>query len=420
MKNMRTIILAAGKGTRMKSQLPKVLHKVCGKPILSYVLDLAKAIGSLKIYVVLGHQYDEVKKILSDDCIAVRQQKLLGTADAIKSVEKYLQSYCGDILILSGDAPLLQKATLKKIIERHKQSKAVCTFLTAVVHDSKGYGRVLRGDNQKVYAIREEKDAIGFEKDVAEINVGVYCMQAKELFKTLKQVRLNNKKKEFYLTDLIELFYNKRMRIETVEVSDAQEGLGINTRMDLAVAENVLRQRILKDLMLSGVTIVDPLTTYIHSDVKIGQDTIIRPCTFIENNVRIGKKCLIGPCARFRPGTRIANNVEIGNFTEVNASKLGSGVFMKHFSYLGDATVGKNANIGAGVVTANFDGKKKNFTKIGDHAFVGSDSILVAPISIGKKAVTGAGSVVTRNKNVPDYAVAVGVPAKIISKRTNL
>ena len=168
------------------------------------------------------------------------------------------------------------------------------------------------------------------------------------------------------------------------------------------------------------MTIVDPLTTYIRSDVKIGQDTIIRPCTFIENNVRIGKKCLIGPCARFRPGTRIANNVEIGNFTEVNASKLGSGVFMKHFSYLGDATVGKNANIGAGVVTANFDGKKKNFTKIGDHAFVGSDSILVAPISIGKKAVTGAGSVVTRNKNVPDYAVAVGVPAKIISKRTNL
>jgi len=240
------------------------------------------------------------------------------------------------------------------------------------------------------------------------------------LFGILNRVKINKKKKEFYLTDLIEIFTNKGLRVETVEAEDANEGLGINTRIDLAKAERILRQRILNNLMLSGVTIVDPSTTYIQTDVKIGQDTIIRPCTFIERNVRIGRNCLIGPCARFRPGTRIADKVEIGNFTEVNASKLNSGVFMKHFSYLGDATVGKNANIGAGVVTANFDGKKKNPTKIGDSAFIGSDSILVAPVTIGKKAITGAGSVVTRNKNIPDYAIAVGVPAKIISKRENL
>ncbi len=417
MKELRTIILAAGKGTRMKSDIPKVLHAICGKPIIRYVLDIAKALGSLKIYVVLGHKSDMVKKVLSESVIAVEQPKMLGTADAVKCAENYFRSYRGDVLIMCADTPLLNKATVKRIVQKHKKSKTACTFLTAVVHDPKGYGRIIRGNGGGVVAIREDKDAVGFERDIAEINVGVYCCESKELFNALKEIKMNKKKKEFYLTDIIEFFFEKGLKVATVETEDPFEGLGINTREDLAMAETILRQKILKDFMLQGVTIVDPSMTYIDVNAKIGYDTVIYPFTFIEADVRIGSNCQIGPFARIRSGTRIEKKVEIGNFTEVSRAKVGSGTFMKHFSFVGDSSIGENVNIGAGMVTANFDGQQKHPTKIADGAFIGSGAILVAPAKIGKKAVIGAGSVVPKGKTIPDGSVAVGVPAKIISKK---
>ncbi len=413
MQNLRTIILAAGKGTRMKSDTPKVLHKVCGKPILQYVLDVACALGSLKTYVVVGHKGGSVKDYIPKELIAVDQPQLLGTADALRRAEKHLKGYRGDLLVLCGDTPLLDKKTVADIVRRHKKTKAVCTLLTAVVTDPGGYGRIIRNAKGDVVAIREEKDASAQERNIGEINVGVYCFQSQALFKALRDVRLNTKKKEFYLTDVIDGFYGRRMKIESVETKDPSEGLGVNTREDLAAAEAILRRRVLKDLMLEGVTIVDPQTTYIDAGARIGKDSCIRPFTFIEGNVCIGERCTIGPFARLRPGVRIGHDVEIGNFTEVSRSTIGDRTLMKHFSYLGDSVVGGHVNIGAGAVTANYDGRQKNVTTIGDGAFIGSDAILIAPVKIGRKAVVGAGSVVTKGKMVPEGGLAVGVPAKI-------
>ena len=417
MGNLRTVILAAGKGTRMKSDCPKVLHKVCGKPIVEYVLDAAKAAGSLKTYVVVGYKGDAVKKQLGPGPIIVRQPKLSGTADAVRRVAGHLKNYRGDVLILCGDTPLLNKTVIKELVGKHKNSKAVCTFLTATAGDPRGYGRIIRDERGKVVAIREDKDALDHERNIAEINVGVYCVQSRALFGALKRIRLNEKKKEFYLTDIIDLFYQDGSRIETVTTEDPVEGLGVNTKEDLAVAERVIREKILKNFMRDGVTIADPATTYIDADVKIGKDTCIRPFTIIEKDVRIGDRCVIGPFARLRPGVRLGNGVEIGNFAEVSRTKIGNKTLMKHFSFLGDALVGSDVNIGAGTITANFDGVRKNQTKIGNGAFIGSDSILIAPVKIGNKAVVGAGSVVTKGKVVPDGGIAVGVPAQIKARR---
>lgn len=417
MGNLRTVILAAGKGTRMKSDVPKVLHEVCGKPIIEYVFDAAKAAGSLKTYVVIGHKGNAVKKRLSPGAMIVRQPKLSGTADAVRRVEGLLKNYRGDVLVLCGDTPLLNRAVIKELVGKHKRSKAVCTFLTATVDDPQEYGRVIRNERGEVVAIREDKDAAEHEKGIAQINVGVYCVQSRALFGALRRVRLNEKKKEFYLTDIIDLFHQGGLRIETVTLEDPVEGLGVNTKEDLAAAERVIRERILKNFMRDGVTIVDPATTYIDADVRIGKDTCIRPFTIIEKDVRIGDRCVIGPFARLRPGVRLGKGVEIGNFTEVSRTKIGNKTLMKHFSFLGDALVGANVNIGAGTITANFDGVRKSQTKIGNGAFIGSDSILIAPVKIGNRAVVGAGSVVTKGKVVPDGGMAVGVPAKIKARR---
>jgi bifunctional UDP-N-acetylglucosamine pyrophosphorylase/glucosamine-1-phosphate N-acetyltransferase len=366
--------------------------------------------------VVLGHQSNLIKATLAENIFTVDQPKMLGTADAVKCTEAHLMDYQGDILILCGDTPLLNKTTVKRIIQKHKKTKSVCTFLTAVIHSPKGYGRVIRDKNGDAVAIREDKDAVGLERDIAEINVGVYCCQSGGLFKSLKEIKINEKKKEFYLTDIVEFFSKNGLRVETVKTEDPLEGLGVNTREDLAAAETVLRQRVLSRLMLDGVTIVDPTTTYIDEDTKIGYDTRIYPFTFIEGDVRIGRNCKIGPYARLRRGTRIDDYVEIGNFTEVSRTKIGSKTYMKHFSYLGDALLGANVNIGAGTITANFDGRQKNVTKISDGAFIGSDAVLIAPVKVGRKAVVGAGSVVTKGTTIPDGGLAVGVPARIIVK----
>ncbi|HQO57235.1 MAG TPA: NTP transferase domain-containing protein [Candidatus Omnitrophota bacterium] len=417
MDHVTTIILAAGKGTRMKSRVPKVLHALCGKPIIQHVLEAVHAAGSLKTYVVLGHQSGQVREALGPDVTTYEQKDLLGTADAVRQGERFFRDYTGDILILCGDTPLLRKETIRSVIRRHKRTGAACTFLTAFLENSHGYGRVIRHASGKAVAIREEKDASLEEKKIREINVGVYCVHKDALFSALRDVPLNAKKKEYYLTDMVAILAQRGAPIETVGTPDAMEGVGINSREDLAVAERVLRFRVLRKLMLSGVTIVDPATTYIDGKARIGQDTIIHPCTVIETNVTIGEQCVIGPFARIRPGTRIGNRVQIGNFAEVSRSVMGEHCFMKHFSFLGDARLGANVNIGAGVVTANYDGKNKNQTRVGARAFVGSDSILVAPVEIGPDAMTGAGCVVTRGTKVPPGNVIVGVPGRIRKKK---
>lgn len=413
MKRFKTIVLAAGKGVRMKSDLPKILHPICGRPMIDYVLNLAKSLDSLKTYVVLGHQNATVKKHLGGKVTVVIQKKLLGTADAIKSAQSFFRGDQWDVLVLSGDAPLLTKETIQGLLRKHRATKAGCTFLTAIVDCPCGYGRVIRDGQNQVIAIREDLDATEEEKKINEINAGVYCFHSRQLFDAIKTIGMNKKKKEFYLTDIMALFLEKNLTIETVTTQDQNEALGINTREDLACAHAVLRRRILRDFMLSGVTIEDPDTTYIDAGVKIGRDTTVHPYAIIENNVQIGSRCSIGPFCHIRPYSKIGNDVQLGNFTEVSRSTVGQGTLMKHFSFIGDAKIGKNVNIGAGVVTANFDGKNKNTTTIFDEAFIGSDSILVAPVRVGKGAMTGAGCVVTRHTNVPNGAIAFGVPAKI-------
>jgi bifunctional UDP-N-acetylglucosamine pyrophosphorylase/glucosamine-1-phosphate N-acetyltransferase len=416
MSNFRSIILAAGRGTRMKSEVPKVLHKVCGKPVIDYVLDITRNLRSLKTYVVVGHGSQKVKDAVGDGVQFVRQDRLLGTADAVNRCAAYLKGYKGTILVLCGDTPVLSKDIVASLLRQHVRSKASATVLTAHMDNPQGYGRIVRFDQGPIRAIREQKDASDNEVKIKEINAGAYCFNSKEIFEILKKVRLNSGKKEFYLTDVIELLLAQGKKVATFTARDGSAALGVNTREDLAQAQAIIRQRILSKHMLSGVTVIDPLTTFIEAGVIIGRDTVIYPMTIIHSDVRIGKNCSIGPMARLRPGTRISDGVEIGNFTEVSRTTIGPGVFQKHFSFLGDATVGQGANIGAGVVTANFDGVNKNKTSIGPRAFIGSDAILVAPNKIGAGAIVGAGSVVAKGKNIPAGMLAVGVPARVIKK----
>ncbi len=417
MKELRAIILAAGKGTRMKSDQPKVLYPVCGRPMLSYVIEAVQSAGSLISYVVVGHEAEKVKGILGSDLEPLVQKELLGTADAVRCAESKLKNFKGDVLVVCGDTPLLRTETLKTVIRKHHQTGASCTVLTAVVGNPAGYGRIIRGADGRAVAIREDKDLLNAERSILEINVGVYCFKGESFLKALPLIQMNPKKKEFYLTDIVEVMAARNLKVETIETESPQEGWGINTQVELANAAVVLRRRILERFMLDGISIVDPATTFINADVKIGRGTVVKPFTVIEEDVVIGKDCVIGPFAHFRPGTRIGNQVEVGNFTEVSRSKIGDKSFMKHFSFLGDTTAGSEVNIGAGVVTANFDGKDKHQTRLGDGAFIGSDSILVAPVKIGKHAVTGAGCVVAKEKILPDYHVMVGVPGKIVGKR---
>ncbi len=418
MPNLKAIILAAGKGTRMKSRLPKVLHEVCGQPLIEYTFDVIRSFSSSG-YVVLGHQAKIVEPFLPKGFKAVYQKRLLGTADAVKSAMKCFKNFSGDILILCADTPLLNKATLQRLVYTHQKKQADLTLLTAISPDPRGYGRVIRNGLGRPCGICEEKDATLEQKKITEINTGVYCVRAKKLARLLPLVQKNALKKEYYLTDLVEIFFNKGQKISTVSVQDESEGFGVNNRSDLAHVAKIIRQRILERLMSQGVTIVDPLTTFIDTHVRIGRDTVVKPCVVIEKDVVIGENCTIGPFCHLRPKTRIKKNVQIGNFAEVSRSELGENSLMKHFGFLGDARLGRSVNVGAGVVTANYDGKNKNITRVGEASFLGSDSILVAPLSLGKSVTTGAGCVITKKKKIPDGAVVVGVPGKIRMKGKN-
>ena len=415
-KNIAVIILAAGKSTRMKSEVPKVLHPICARPMLGYALDLVGTLKTDKVIVVLGHKQEEVKKLLKPKTKVVVQQRLIGTADAVKQAGGLLKNFKGTVLVLYADNPLLTKDTIKKLFHHHLENNLDATLLTAKVNNPEGYGRVLRDRYSSMCGIVEEKDADDFQRDIKEINTGIACFKASRLFEALKYIRPNNRKKEYYLTDTIGIIYKKGGVIDGLKLPDIKEAWGINSRQDLARANRIMQKRINEEFMKQGITIVDPRSTFISYGTKIGKDTTIYPFTVIESDVKIGRRCLVGPFIHLREGTRLDDDVIVGNFLEVVRSKLADKTEVKHFSYLGDSRIGRSVNIGAGTVTANFDGRRKNTTIIKDKAFIGSDTILIAPVKIGKHAITGAGSVVVKNKNVSDGATVVGVPARSLKK----
>jgi bifunctional UDP-N-acetylglucosamine pyrophosphorylase/glucosamine-1-phosphate N-acetyltransferase len=413
-KEIAVIILAAGKSTRMKSELPKVLHPLCGRPMLSYVLDLVTSLKPAQVVAVLGYKQELVRKFIPGGVKIAIQKKLIGTADAVRTGLAALKGFKGTVLILYGDNPLLKKDTLKKLLDYHRENNVDVTLLTAQMKKPAGYGRIMRDKYSSICGIIEEKDADEVQKDIKEINTGIMAFNQEKLLANLGFIRPNNRKQEYYLTDIIEIFAKKNYLVDGLKVQDAAEALGINTRAELAKANSLIQKIINDKLMQEGVTLVDPATTFINFGTKIGKDTVIYPFTVIERDVKIGKRCFVGPFAHLREGVRLGDDVTAGNFIEMVRSRIGTKTFVKHFSYLGDSSVGSNVNIGAGTVTANFDGKNKNYTVIKDHVNIGSDTVIVAPVKIGKFAVTGAGAVVT--KNIPDKAVVVGIPARILRK----
>ena len=413
--DLACVILAAGEGTRMNSDMPKVLHKIYKKPLIDYVLKTVKDLKIKPIISVIGYKSELAAAHLKGRSEIVKQEKRLGTADALKQAAKRLHGFKGDILTLCGDIPLIKPETLARVINLHRNSKASCTILTSILKNPTGYGRILRSDGEKIIKIIEEKDASLYEKVIEEINTGIYCFKSNDLFSSLKEIKPNNIKGEYYLTDVVELLVKKGLKVESIEAESGDEVLGINSRQDLTKAHKIMRQRIQHRIMEMGVTIIDPETVHIDADVEIGRDTVIEPFVRIEGNVKIGRNCLIGPFVHIRPGTVIKNKVKLGNFVEIVRSKVDSGTKINHHAYIGDTEVGKDVNIGAGTVTANYDGKNKNKTVIKDEVFIGSGTILVAPVKVGKGAVTGANSLVTKGE-VKKNTVVVGVPARILKK----
>jgi bifunctional UDP-N-acetylglucosamine pyrophosphorylase/glucosamine-1-phosphate N-acetyltransferase len=418
MKPLSVIILAAGSGTRMKSDLPKVLHPICGRPMIGYALDLAASAGVKHPIVILGEAADQITPHLPKDVKVVIQSKPLGTGNAVLLAKRAVGSLSGDTLILYADTPLLRRTTIQRLIESHNRANATCTLLTTHLADPTGYGRILREAAGEVVGIAEETDATTPQRAIREINVGPICVKAQLLFEALANVQPSQAKKETYLTQAVNrLAKQPGTKFQVVRLEMAAEGLGVNSQQDLAKATAVVRQRIIEGHLTNGVTIVDPQMTYIDQGVSIGHDTVIYPGTVIESGVSIGRRCAIGPFARLRSGVALGDEVRVGNFVELVRTKVSPRVRINHVTYLGDTTVEEDVNIGAGTITANYDGTNKLPTIIGRGAFIGCDTVLVAPVKIGSGAVTGAGSVVPTGHDVAARSVVVGVPAKVLEKK---
>ena len=418
MKNTIAVILAAGRGTRMKSDTPKVMHTILGKPMIWYVVEAVKKAGVKRIVVVTGFGSDAVKDFFKDSGVkTVLQKRLSGSGDAVNSARKEIASCGGNCLVVYGDTPLVSASTIKRLLDRHAASSASMTLLTAVLKNPSGYGRIIRDTDGRIKKIAEEDEAREYKKEIKEVNVGTCVIGVSGLFEALKKIGCDNAKKEYYLTDAVKIFSDAGRRVESVAVEDIDEMTGVNSRVELAKAASSAKYRVLEELMLSGVTIQDPSTTVIYPGVKIGKESVIYPHTMIESGVKIGEGCHIGPFARLRSGTEVADKAEVGNFVELVRTKIGRSTKVKHHTYLGDTSVGAGVNIGAGTITANYDGKNKNKTVIGDGAFIGVGTILIAPVKVGRRARTGAGTVLLKGHNVKDGATAVGVPARILEKR---
>jgi bifunctional UDP-N-acetylglucosamine pyrophosphorylase/glucosamine-1-phosphate N-acetyltransferase len=441
------VLLAAGQGTRMKSNLPKVLHLVAGKPLIWHALQAISQSTTEKPTVVVGHGADEVTKYLGDSARTVLQVPQLGTGHAVMQAESLLKGNTDLVVVCYSDMPLLRGETLQKLVETQKNNKGPVSLLTVVADDSHGFGRIIRKPDGTVDSIVEEYVATPDQLRVKELNVGGYCFDANWLWDALHRIPKNPKKGEYYLTDAVELASKDGLSVQATVMDDVEETIGINTRIHLAEVETAMRRRINQQHMLNGVTMTDPASTYIEIGVNIGRDTVIMPNTYIhgkteigEDNVigpnsiirdsKIGSHCKVlasvlesavledyvdmGPFARLRKGAHLGSHVHMGNFGEVKDSHLADGVKMGHFSYIGNAQIGANTNIGAGTITCNYDGENKHATEIGEDVFIGSDTMLVAPLKIGAGARTGAGAVVT--KNVAEDTLVVGVPARAIKK----
>ncbi|MBU2541802.1 MAG: NTP transferase domain-containing protein [Candidatus Omnitrophica bacterium] len=413
------VVLAAGKGVRMKSKKPKVLIPLCGRTLLDTVIDNLLKVNDFKeIVIVLNKELLFLKRKLEARNQRIKvaiQLKPLGTADALKSALSKVAKAASDIFVINADVALFKVATIKRLIDSHMHSLRAATLLSAVSESPAGYGRVIRNKTGQVERITEEIDLCEEEKQIGEINSGIYCFKKGVLGRALGQIRRRKNKNEYYLTDAIGILLTQGVGV--VSAQTLEEILGINSAADLAKAARIMSSRIVSGFLAEGVKIMDPANTYIEANVKIGTETVIYPFTYIETQVVIGKDCSIGPFARLRKDVHLDDNVTVGNFVELSRTRVGSGTIIKHFGYLGDCSIGKKVNVGAGSVTANFDGLTKHKTHIEDGAFIGCDTVLIAPVKVGKTAVTGAGSVLVKKRNVPKGKVAVGVPARIINKK---
>lgn len=454
-RSLNVLILAAGLGTRMRSDLAKVLHKLDGRPLINHVCRTATALAPESIYVVIGHQGEDVKSAVLNEldgqkAVFVTQQQQLGTGDAVNAARSFLQDSDSTLVVLSGDVPMIRPETLAALVQHHHRyldRGAACTVLTVRLHEPAGYGRIVCDEEGSFERIVEHKDANEEERQIDEINAGIYCFDSRKLFSALSAVKNNNSQGEYYLTDVPELLRKAGEDVAIFQFNDAQEIEGVNNRVQLADLERILRRRTVSRLMLdSGVTFVDPKNAYVSAQAVIGRDTVIHPNVFIEGKTEIGSGCVIrpgtrlvnakigdgveirdncfitdsevesncsvGPMAHLRGKAVMAEGSKVGNFVELKKTRLGKGSKASHLTYLGDATIGEDTNIGAGVITCNYDGVNKHETHIGDRVKIGSDTMLVAPVSVGDGAVTGAGSVVT--KDIPEKKLAVGAPARVI------
>lgn len=442
-----TILLAAGKGTRMRSKTLKVLHNLRGKPMLWHSLQQVRRVSQVNPVVIIGHQNGAVVEAFGDAADYIVQEEQLGTGHAVLQAKEYLSGKADLVLVVYGDMPLLRAETFQALIEKQTANDGPISMLTLIADNPRGFGRIVRNAQGGVEAIVEEVDCTPEQRTITELNVGVYCFHADWLWENLPNVPLSAKG-EYYLTDTVALARGQGLAVQAEVIEDPKDAMGINTRVHLAEAEEILRRRTNEALMLSGVTMIDPASTYIDAGVTIGQDTVIYPNTTIMGETVIGEDCSVGPntiirdskignqCKLFssviefatlddqvdigpfghlRKGAHLMDGVHMGNFGEVKNSTLGPGVKMGHFSYIGDATIKKNVNIGAGTITCNFDGKNKHHTTIEEDVFIGSDTMLIAPLHIGKGARTGAGAVV--NKDVKENDTVVGVPAHTLHKR---
>ncbi len=435
--DLAVVVLAAGEGTRMKSSLPKVLHKICGRPIISYIINAVQNLNPVKLIIVVGHQKEKVMENLDDGIEVVAQESQLGTGHAVLVVEQYLSDYEGSVLVLSGDSPLIKSETLLELVRLRENSMATAAILTAKLKDPGGYGRIIRHGNE-IIRIVEEKDATVDEVKNDEVNSGIYCFDNVKLFDFLKDVKNENQQKEYYLTDVIGVIKDNGEKVVSMMVEDEDEILGINSRRQQAKVDEIMRKRINYRLMDEGVTFIDPDLSFVGPDVIVGKDTVIYPLTFLEGKTSIGEGCEIGPSARLvnatigkdvkiqnsvisesivgdgasigpfcslRKGTEIKKRAKVGTFVEIKKSEVGVNSKVPHLSYIGDATIGDNVNIGAGSITCNYDGIEKHRTIIEDDVFIGSDTMLVAPLRVHKGAMTGAGSTITLD--VPAESLAV-------------
>ncbi|MCK6480437.1 MAG: NTP transferase domain-containing protein [Planctomycetes bacterium] len=415
------VILAAGKGTRMRSERPKVLFEVAGRPMVNHVLDAALGIRPDRVVVVVGHGAAEVRSAVRGDSLfdgkVVRfalQKEQKGTGHALRCALPALRGFRGTVLVLSGDVPLVGAETLRTLAAAHARSGAAATVLTFRPADPTGYGRVVRDSRGALLDIVEDRDADFETRTIAEVNSGLYAFDAAVLPSTLRRLRSANSQGEFYVTDVPRLLRREGIPVGAVRVLEPEVVSGVNDLSELAAASAVMRRRVLERFLAAGVEIVDPSSTFIAPDASVGAGTRIEPFTVIEGGVRVGRSCSVGPFARLRRGTVLEDGASIGNFVEVKATRVGRGARARHLAYLGDADVGAGANIGAGTITCNYDGRRKHPTVVGEGAFLGSGTLLVAPVTVGRRAVTGAGAVVLAGKGVPAGATAVGVPARIV------